>query len=478
MTAKPTLLRGTALWLLLGLTVLAYANSFGGAFHFDDQAAVVEDSRLQSLSAFGAGVGQAIRPFTKATFLIDRSLYGLRPAGYHVLNLLLHLASGVLLYGILIHPAFPGADKRIASWTTALFLLHPIATETVTYISGRPTGLMTCSYLAAYLLFLEARMAEPDGARRRLALASALACLALSLLSKEVAIVFPALLVLHEAVIGRPKREALPGMLLRLHLPLSAMVVLFLCCAALHPRYAFLFHYSLQLRGWTENLLTQANAVAYAVTLFVRPAQLNFDHDLPLATSILEGPTLVCAAALAGLVVCAIVLARRAPLFSFGILWFFLHLLPTNSILPRYDVLSERNLYLPSIGLYLAATVSILAFARRLAARVGPGKTPVLAARAMLTAGVLGLVGLTIGRNAVYADQVTFWSDAADKSPRKARPHTNLGRAWFLAGDPDRAIEQFRIALALDPLDEVAQHNLLQTWTRQTQPGTRQMPRR
>jgi tetratricopeptide (TPR) repeat protein len=456
--------------LLLGLTVIAYANSFAGAFHFDDHAAILEDRRLQSAAAFGAGVGDAIRPFAKATFLVDRMLYGSRPTGYHVLNLLLHLASGLLVWRILRHRAFAGADPWVAFTTTLLFLLHPLATEAVTYISGRPTGLMTCTYLAAFLLFLDVRVAPPGSGRRSAALACAAACLTLSLLSKEVAVVFPALLLLYEWLVGRSQRPAPAGALLRVHLPLAAVVGLFLCYAAFNARYAFLLHYSMRLRDGYENLLTQANTVVWSISLFVRPSALNFDHDLPLYASIMQGPVLFSIAALGGLVAAAVALARRAPLFSFGILWFLLHLLPTNSIVPRYDLLSERNLYLPSIGLYLAAACCAAQVARRLGLRVLAGNGGVVAG-SLLVALALTLAGFTASRNAVYADAVTLWSDAVDKSPRKARPHANLGRALAVAGDSERAIEQFRIALTLDPLDPVAQRNLLRTWTGTTQPA-------
>ncbi len=198
----------------------------------------------------------------------------------------------------------------------------------------------------------------------------------------------------------------------------------------------------------------------------------------------LQGPTLFSIAALAGLLAAAVVLARRAPLFSFGILWFFLHLLPTNSVLARYDLLSERNLYLPSIGLYLAAVAAGIGGTRWLGARLRAAWVPgprvarcgQVVAWSVGAALVVGLVGATVGRNAIYADPVAFWSDAAAKSPRKARPRTNLGHAWFVAGDLDGAIREFRLALTLDPLDQVAQRNLLEAWKFKTQPG-RQPPR-
>jgi hypothetical protein len=294
--------------------------------------------------------------------------------------------------------------------------------------------------------------------------------------------------VLYEAVLRRPPRAGLGRVLLRVHIPLSAVVILFLSLAATHSRYAFLLRYGAGLRGWYENLLTQAHAVAYAMTLFIRPWQLNFDHDLPIYTSVAQGQAAVSLAVIAGFVAVGLAAARRAPLFSFGILWFFLHLLPTNSVLARYDVLSERNLYLPSIGLYLAGVTACFALVRWTGSRlrrspeaVGSagladssverpaGGRRARVASAVLSVGlVLGLVGATLGRNAVYADPVVFWSDGVAKSPRKARPHTNLGFAWFTAGDMDRAIQQYRIALALDPLDPIAQRNLLEAWNRKT----------
>jgi Flp pilus assembly protein TadD len=77
---------------------------------------------------------------------------------------------------------------------------------------------------------------------------------------------------------------------------------------------------------------------------------------------------------------------------------------------------------------------------------------------------IVGLSAATVARNRLYADPVLFWSDAVRKSPAKARPHTNLGHAWFEAGQVDRALDEFRSALALDPFDAVAQRNLLEAW--------------
>ncbi len=467
--------RRLALGALLLVAVGAYANAFAGVFLFDDRAAILDDARLGSAGAFVAHAGQMIRPFTKLTFLVDRQLYGDRPAGYHLLNLLLHLASGVLAYNVVCRL---GGSGSTAFWTAGLFLLHPVATEAVTYISGRPTGLMTCAYLAAFLLFLQATDVEQRGSRWTLTAVSAVACLSLSLLSKETAIVFPALLALHETVVrrragrdghsGRPHRSRTVA----LHLALGGTVVAFLAGAALNARYSFLFRYGIGLRGFGENLITQVTAVAYSLSLFVWPARLNFDHDIAVPGSWLVPGATASLILLAAMLGSAVAARRRLPLFAFGILWFFIHLLPTNSLFPRYDVLSERNLYLPSLGLHLAAVVAATAAGRRVALwmntrhpATGRGSAwRTRAVRATATLLLLALAGATAARNRLYADPVRFWSDAVRKSPGKARPHTNLGHVWFETGQVDRALDEFRMALSIDPYDPVAQRNLLEAW--------------
>ncbi len=471
--------RRLALGALLLVAVGAYANAGAGVFLFDDWAVILDDARLASPAAFVAHVSEAIRPFTKLTFVIDRQLYGNRPAGYHLLNLLLHLGSGVIAYRILRRL---GASLGIAWWTTALFLLHPVATETVTYISGRPTGLMTCGYLAAFLLFLRARETGRRGWTRAVTTLSAAGCLALSLLAKETAVVFPALLVLYEIVLRRgaanecsADRAHRTGTV-ALHAALVGTVAAFLAVAALHARYAYLFRYGLGLRGLAENLLTQVTAVAYSLSLFVWPARLNFDHDIAVAASVMTPTALASLLLLAALLGSAIAAARRLPLFAFGVLWFFIHLLPTNSVFPRYDALSERNLYLPSLGLYLAAVVAVSVLRgrttewldRRRPAAIRRVRWTRWLSPALAALLVVGLAGATAARNRLYADPVRFWSDAVRKSPAKARPHTNLGHAWFEAGQVDRALDEFRAALALDPFDPVAQRNLLEAWKYKT----------
>lgn len=454
--------------LLVTATLVAYANAFHGTFQFDDFG-VLQDQRLTGYSVFLEHFEQTIRPLLRLSFVVDRSLFGENAAGYHMFNLLLHCGSGLLLFAILSHTlrrcSIPSAKifLGVPFWTALLFLLHPLETETVTYISGRATGLAAFFSLLALYLFV--RAADPELSRRALVLryAGCLMSFALALLSKEVAVMLPAAVLLWWLVF-RPHFEEHDGgrRLLHLQLPLWGLMLSAVAVAGLYPRYAYLARASLQTRPLYDNLVTQLHAVAYSLSLLFVPSRLNFDHDLPVYHSIMLWPPALSLALLAGLLVVALRYLRKAPFFSFGVLWFLIHLLPTDSVVPRYDVLSERNLYLPSIGILLAV-VSVGAQLKSKLAALWPDVVS-SAARVVCALVVAGLLIATADRNRIYHDQVTFWADTARKSPNKARVHNNLGYACAQAGDLDRALSEFRVALTLDPDYATAQQNLLNTW--------------
>ncbi len=488
----------TATLVLIAATILAYVNSFGTAFQFDDRATILQDSRLSSVSAFAGQASQMIRPVWKLSLLVDRQLYGQNPAGYHLLNLLLHCGSGLLLFAILTRAAaalekWPrnpfGVNHQTVStqaalevestvvdperisgpllnhrqsvgnsavpfFTTLLFLLHPLATETVTYISGRPTGMAAFFLLLSLYLFLRA-----TESRFVVCYGGALLSFVFALLSKETAIILPGLLLLWHAVF-RPAPLRIRA--LYLHAPFWAVLCLGLIAAAFHPRYSFLAGASLKTRPVYTNLLTQINAVCHGLTLFFFPTRLNFDHDLPVFSSLAQWPLLLCLALLAGMFAAALWSLRRRPFLAFGILWFFVCLLPTNSFIPRYDILSERNLYLPSIGIFLAV-VSLWDALISKSASARPALAPSLL-RVICVVLAAGLLIATVSRNRVYSDQVTFWSDAVRKSPQKARTHNNLGYALYEAGDLDRALVELRTAVSLDPGSTSARENLRRVW--------------
>jgi len=205
--------------------------------------------------------------------------------------------------------------------------------------------------------------------------------------------------------------------------------------------------------------LSQAHATVYALMLFFCPWKQNFDHDLPEFHSPFQWPQPLDLLILGGLAIASMVAARRFPLITFGVGWFFIQLLPT-ALIPRNDLLSERNLYLASVGLMLAIVV--------LGTRVRHWLTTLLPHPHVVRFGtsgvslaiVLALCLVTFQRNALYRDPILLWSDTVQKSPNKARAHNNLGHAYAMQNNWEMATEKFRIAARLDPDYALAQKNL------------------
>lgn len=460
-----SLFQPTAAPLLIAAALAAYVNSFGGNFQFDDFSTILENPHLDRWQIFISHLDHMVRPVLYGTFLTDRSFYGSGATGYHLLNLLLHLGSGLLVYRILTRAVTE--ETRLAPFGAAfLFLIHPIQTETVTYISGRASGLMAFFFLLALFFYIKRSESLDDHRVSQLYLFGAMTSFLLSLASKETAVTFPLVLLLWDVIIHRLSGASLRATILSRHLPFWLILVAAGLWALVHPRYLALAQFSFGIRPLWDNLLSELHAATYALLLFFCPWKQSLDHDLPVFHSLFQWPLPLDLLLLSGLATGALFLVRRYPLISFGIGWFFVQLLPT-SLIPRNDLLSERNLYLASIGLFLVIAVlgsHLVQWLTKLLQRprlvqIGAGAIAVLVA--------LSLCFLTYQRNALYRDQFSLWSDSVEKSPLKARPHNNLGHAYALRDDWDHAIEEFRTAARLNPDYALAQQNLRDAYLHQ-----------
>lgn len=451
--------------ILVAVAVATYAGALRGAFQYDDFYTILINPHLTGWDTFFGHLDHMVRPLLYATFLLDRSLYGNSPSGYHLLNLLLHLGSGLLVYRLLTR-AVTEETRHLPFWTAAVFLLHPIQTETVTYISGRASGLMAFFYLVAFFLYSKASEHSDAVMRRRGYLAGSVVAFILSLGSKETAATFPLVLLLWDLLIRRLRGPSLRTAICFHHVPFWIVLLFAAGWAWSHPRYTALAQFSLGIRPFWENLLSESHATAYALTLFFAPWNQNFDHDLPIFHSLAQWPLPLDILALSITAGAGLLSWRRFPLVAFGIGWFVLQMLPT-AIIPRNDLLSERNLYLASVGVLLVLVFLGSQFTRRLVTAFRHPRLLPIVAGTIALALICCFCVFTYQRNALYRDPVLLWSDTVEKSPQKARPHNNLGHAYLLRDDWERAIEEFRIAVQLDPDYALAQRNLRDAYLHQ-----------
>lgn len=436
---------------LLGGVLLGYANSFFGAFQFDDYNVIVHNASVRSLAAWFSGLPGGIRPLLKLTYALNRAS-GLGLFGFHLVNAAVHAANALFVYGLSRRLLGGGARGEGGDPATAgalaaalLFALHPVQTEAVTYVSGRSVSLMAFFYLAS--LWSYVRGIE-TGRRVRLYLVSPLLFL-LALATRESAVTLPAALLLWEWAAPGPRER--PAAVARRQAAHWAILACAFAAILLHPVYRHILGtgYSSVPPG---SFLPQAvHGAFYLLSRLVLPHRLNIDPDLRVPP---EGWPAVAAegAALVSLFALGVFAARRCPPAGFGILWFFLQLSPTNSAVPRTDVANERHLYLACWGIFLCAGWGI----GRLEAAGVPRRRWVPAA----AAAVLVLAGFTIARNHAYRSEVALWESTVRLSPAKARAHNNLGYAYQLSGMRGKAIESYREALRLDPGFRLARGNL------------------
>lgn len=427
--------------VLLSLVAVAYAGSFRAGWHLDDNRTIVMNAAIDDLSRAAGRLAAENRGLGDLTFTLNHRISADDPVPYHGVNLAIHGACGLLVY-LLLSGLRPG-DRRnrwAALAAAALFLTHPLATGSVTYIVQRYTSLATLFYLLSVWLYRRGAV----GRDRRAALLSILAALA-GARSKEIVLTLPAALLLLEWLFptGRSARRYLRVLP---HVAAVALIPLTLVAGRVGLGESLADAMTRSSRETTvidrsSYAITQVHVVTDYIRLLLVPKGLTIDHDVPVRTDPFEAATLVKALLLAAVAAAALRLRRDRPLAAFGILWFFLTLTVESSLFPIRDLMFEHRTYLPSVGFFAAVA----------ALGPDPRKHPRLAWGA-LGAAVLLLSALTFDRNRVWSDETTLWTDAVRKAPGKARAHANLGYALLDRGEKEGAAAALAEAVRLGPV--------------------------
>ncbi|MEO6758535.1 MAG: hypothetical protein ABIO24_03705, partial [Saprospiraceae bacterium] len=337
------------------------------------------------------------------SYWLNSVLDGANPARFHAVNILLHFLNSVLTFRILTSFL---ASRWTAVFLAGIFLVHPLQTESVSYIAGRSESLCALFFLGAYATFL-ARSPAPISWRRSAAI---LALYTAASMTKEHAVVLPALLLLTS-----PKTIRQDW---RLYAPLSVLALAGLAMVASVLAASKSAGFNTHGVTWYEYALTQCRAIFHYVRLSLIPIGQSIDHDFPVSRTPFEYHAWIYLVALLLLVSAAYYFRHRYPLAAFGTFAFLILLAPTSSIIPVADPFAERRMYIPLIALLLIAAEPLRRF------RVS------MPAAAL----VLGLLSfLTYQRNRLWADPVAFWIDTVSQSPQKSRPYSHLAEAALSA---------------------------------------------
>lgn len=459
---------------ILAVGLYIYSNSFDCSFQFDDKSNIVDNQAIRTLSDI-----QAIWNFDHSrfwayyTFALNYHLGGLNVWGFHFFNVVIHLLNACVVFWItLLLFRSPGLKDQpvarhasaIALITALLFVSHPLATGAVTYIVQRLASLAALFYFLVVAFYCKARLA--DSKKKYAYFAASLLAALCAVHTKENTFTFPFALILIELYFFNTKKitinfkdskviAALLGFIGFIAFSLSTFS--FSVFNALPPTNNNPYPISS-----LHYFYTQLNVIVQYIKLLLVPVGQNIDHDIPMAQSLFEMPTLLNGVLLLALLALAIFLFKRNKLISFGILWFFLTLAVESSFIPITDFMFEHRTYLPSFGFFIVLSTVLLHFA------YDKYKTAVIAV-CVLIIGSNAIMAHE--RNKVWKDDESLWSDVVAKSPNKVRGHLNLGYVYGNKQQWDLAIPQFNKVNELEPnRHSAAYYNLgIAYWSGQEQ---------
>ncbi|MEW6327408.1 MAG: hypothetical protein AB1487_07415 [Thermodesulfobacteriota bacterium] len=346
--------------LLISISgLLVYSNSLDCSFHFDDIRAIVENYAVHRFDLREIFTSSS-RPVLDVTLAINYALGGLNVFGYHLVNLTLHIANGIMIYFILLWTAnlpsvrdiYQRRAYRIALYASLLFIVHPIQTQAVTYIISRSEVLASSFYLLTLLLILKAFQVE----KKAPYLIGALISSCLGMGTKQIVATLPLTLVIYDFYFLSDGDWKILKSHYRIHLAMFSTLVIVLFLNILNLEKFISFDYAKGVPVPLDEpvtsfqyFLTQLHVIPYYIRLLFLPFGLNLDYDWPIVRSV-DGLTVLFFLFLTALIVIGIAMFRRSRLFSFSIIWFFVTLSVTSSFIVIYDPIFEHRLYLPSVG--------------------------------------------------------------------------------------------------------------------------------
>ena len=456
------------LLLIAVISTAVYANSFRNSFHFDDQHYIVENPYIRDLknipsfffspqhSSFEKVFTSHYRPLLVTSYAINYAIGGLRPAGYHVVNLLFHVGSAFLLYLILqalieeVAPTFMVVKKwgmnphvTVPFASAIIFAVHPFNSEVVNYITARSSVMCAFFYLLSFHFWIKYRSQNTS----HFYILSLFAFI-LAILTKEIAITLPVVLFLYDLYFDErltEGRKLLSATRCLAYLPYVFLIIV--------PYFIYRISVYGHILGggagnYIMNFLTQPGVLLKYIQLMFVPYGLTIEHDIRLSDTIFNATVILSFVSILIILCIAYILfrlGREWRVLSFFILWFFITLLPTT-IIPLNAVLQENRGYLAGIVFPVIAGICISRLKRRL---ILPG----------LVFLAIAFFLLTIQRNFAWKDDLSLWSDAVAMAPMSARAHDNLGLTWMGVKKYDLALEEFNKTLELNPQYYLAYYN-------------------
>lgn len=444
--------------VLVLLTLAAYANCVNNGFVWDDEFLIVENPLIRSFGnlwiSFASDLYQSnsnyYRPLQSAVNTFDYFLWGMHPSGFHLTNIVLHIAV-VLLYFLLIMRLT--GDPRPAFAAAALYAVHPANVPVAAYVAGRADSLAAVFMLLSLNQFLSHMGSESAGESvGRYILSLSAYCAAL--LSKEMAVILPALIILLRGFFVSGEEADRSRQRIKFHY-ISWYVIITAVYISLRV-YALNFSDADIFRSPANlylRMLTAAQALFVYLGIIFAPVRLYMERSIPFASGFWDGWAPLAAIGILLIILLSIRIGRYSRRALYGILFFFAALLPVSNIIPMNFNIAEHWLYLPSMGIFLACGV--------LGIRLWDRNKRSRALLMLVFIFFLALYsGRTVVRNTDWRDGKAIFTDALKNNPLSVKALNNLGNIYHKEGRYREAMRLHRKAVLICPKEYRSRLNL------------------
>jgi protein O-mannosyl-transferase len=470
---KPAISQNWIIGLILGLTFLAFANSIENGFAYDDRTQILQNESIRSFSNIPLVLTREswfwrvlqdkdpnkeegpttpyYRPLAMIYLMIGWSLFHLSPAGWHLMNILVHMIAVYFVFRI-VHRIT--GETALSAVATILFAIHPLRCESVAWVSGATDLLLAVFMFPSFYLYLLYR-----DTRKKTHLVGSVLLFLLAAFAKEPAIMLPFFIFLYETLIenqDRSLRERLKPAVIYSSVYLLMSVTYF---AMRLKALGFV----LNDKGFAdyspeEVLMTIPLVICKYLGLLFWPVNLSLFHATPMVKDPLSLRLIIPTIVLMAICV-ALWPLRRSRVARFAILWFAVNMLPVlnlGAFMWEFNV-QERYLYVPSVGFSLLLAMGLL--------RIPVEEWFTMGKRAFARGSVIAVVSVlfivkTASQNTVWADDMTLWNHGVEAAPDQTMPFFILGHKYLNQRRMDRVIEYLEKYMELDSGNVVVINNL------------------
>lgn len=445
---------------LLILILVIYGNSLDGSWIFDDEPGIVLNKyvHLKSLTwdniqktFYGIDQKKITRPIAYFTFGINYYFGQLNPFGYHIVNLIIHFCSSIFLFLFIyrtlnlprLKAEYASSSYAVALLATFFWAANPVQVTAVTYIVQRMASMAGMFYVMSLYFYLRGRTDETVWKKTFFLILCALSAV-LAIGTKENAILLPVSLYLYDLLLirGISRESLLRGIkvfILPALIAASVILIFFIDLSSLLR----LGDYAIRPFSMYERLLTETRVIIFYISLLLYPvsSRLMLNHDFIISRSILDPWTTMAAIIfIAGCLGLAMAIAKKKPLISYCVFFFFLNHVIEGSFIPLELVFEHTN-YVPSMLFFVPLSLFAI-----YALDYFSYKKVIQIMAALSISFLLFAQGHTVHiYNILFKEPYLVWTDNIAKAPNLSRPYNNLGNLlwnWGLHEEAYRAYEK------------------------------------